>query len=143
MCEQIQPGPSQLSITPLQDLKRIPAATQALDLQQRHLRNTLHRFVLRTAFSQCCFPPSPPICISGDLSYFTLLSKFKQPLSSNPQINNRSFFFFFLLLRRIITGILEVQVVLASDSDFIDTMMFMQRKAILGHVYDFVMIFIC
>lgn len=46
-------------------------------------------------------------------------------------------------MRRVITGILEVQAVPDSDSDFIDTMMFMQRKAILGHVYDFVKIFVC
>lgn len=51
--------------------------------------------------------------------------------------------FVFKLLRRIITGILEVQVVLASDSDLIDTMMLMERKAILSHVYDFVKILIC
>lgn len=44
--------------------------------------------------------------------------------------------FFFFLLGRLITGILEVQVVLASEFKFIDTMMFVWRKAILGHVYD-------
>lgn len=86
----------------------------------------------------------PRIDISGDLFYFTILSKFKQSLISNPHIIKVVCFFFFnLLLRGVIPPILGVQVVLVSGSDFIDTMMFMRKKAISGHVYDFVKIYIC
>lgn len=45
-------------------------------------------------------------------------------------------FLFFFPLEKLITGILEVQVVLVSEFEFIDTVMFVWRKAILGRVYD-------